>query len=437
MRRSPSTYFAWLAAATGIACCLVFGTAPAARANFGPHRPGTAPDTDTCAMCHRAHTSFSTVGWTDTLGNDHASALLVSSAPNSTDYCLVCHGNDAPGAATNVMSGIYEGGSSYVTSSTPGAPLNSGGFSVMPDPYSWNASGTVNVVPTTSGHDLDVGPLPLWGAGTTLASMPSLTCVNCHDPHPTSNYRMLRATIGTSTVGGYKGLDGDVPNAFVFSTETGYPIPSVDASNPAGGFLKGEAGNAQVDAYRPNYTGGTPLLSVIASDTGKSVSVWCSACHTGYRERSALTTVVVNYGIYEANPLTGAQVGALGRHFHPSDVTLANGYGPTRTLPATVQADPKWIPLEKAANSGSDYWKNYLGCLTCHRAHGSSAIMTGWAASHLETNTAGAWVPVQDTTPGITPDKQVAGGSPAVGSSALLRTNGRGVCERCHGGTSP
>ena len=272
---------------------LLLGIAPEARANFGPHSPGATPDTDACAMCHRAHTSFSNVGWTDSLGTEHTSALLVSSAPNVVDYCLVCHGNEAPGAATNVMSGVFEGGTSSETSSTPNAPLNAGGFDVMPDPYAWNNSGTVNIIPTTSGHDLNVGPLPMWGAGTTLASMPNLTCVNCHDPHPTSNYRMLRGLINTATVGGYTGADGDTPNAFVFSTETGYPAPSTDASNPAGGFLKGEAGSAQVAAYRPNYTGGTPILSIVASDTSKSLSVWCSSCHKEYRQRSALATVVV------------------------------------------------------------------------------------------------------------------------------------------------
>ncbi|MEI8083259.1 MAG: hypothetical protein WCI74_15585 [Actinomycetes bacterium] len=434
MRRTSGTYRAWLVAEVIMLLCLSLAAAPLAYANFGPHAPGAAPDSDSCAMCHRSHTSFSSAGWADLNGNEHISALIVGSASNVSDYCLVCHGDGAPGAATNVMSGLYEGGPSELTSSTTNAPLNAGGFASMPDPYVWEASATVVQVPTTSSHNLEVGPLPLWGAGAVLQTTPSLSCVSCHDPHPTSNYRMLRGQITTHTVGGYTGVGGDTPNAFVFSTETGYPIPGVDASNTPGGFLKGAAGQAQVDAYRPNYTGGTPLLSIIASDTAKSLSVWCSSCHTGYRQRSATTTVVVDYGLYEANPLTGIEVGPLGRHFHPSDITLERGYGPNRTLPATIQADQYWAPLEKAANNTSgEYWKNYIGCATCHRAHGSSRVMTGWAASHLETNSAGAWMPVQDTTPGVSPDKLVAGGSPYVGSSALLRTDNRGVCERCHG----
>jgi len=408
-------------------------TASPASANFGPHAPGGALDGGTCAMCHRTHTSFSSATWVDSASTQH-SALLVGSSTSVSEFCLVCHGDTSPGAATNVISGIFEGASSYVTSSTPFAPLNAGGFGEMPDPYAWEASAAIDVVPSTSRHDLDTGPLPLWGSGTTLATMDSLSCISCHDPHPTSNYRMLRANVGTQTVGGYSGVDGTDPNAFVFSTETGFPIPGVDASNVAGGFLKGQAGVDQVSAYRPDYTSGTPLLNVTSTSANKSISVWCAACHTGYRQTSALATVTSNFGIYEANPVTGEEVGALDRHFHPVDVTLENGYGPSRSLPATVGSDQHWIPLERAQGGSGPYYKNYLGCMTCHRAHGTSTQMNGWASSHLETNTLGYWTPVQDGVPGVTPDKQVAGGSPAVGSSALIRTNNRGICERCHGG---
>ena len=39
----------------------------AAFANFAIHG-NYVTDTDACAGCHRAHTSVSTIGWTDTLG---------------------------------------------------------------------------------------------------------------------------------------------------------------------------------------------------------------------------------------------------------------------------------------------------------------------------------------------------------------------------------
>ncbi len=87
------------------ALVLLFGGA--AYANFGPHG-GFATDTDSCAGCHRAHTSFSSVTWNDG-DNDH-SALLVSSATTILEFCYACHGDDAPGAATNVESGIFNPG---------------------------------------------------------------------------------------------------------------------------------------------------------------------------------------------------------------------------------------------------------------------------------------------------------------------------------------
>ena len=45
--------------------------------------------------------------------------------------------------------------------------------------------------------------------------------------------------------------------------------------------------------------------------------------------------------------------------------------------------------------------------------------------------------PVMDTTPGVEPDKEdgsvfLAAHAPIAGTSALLRADNRGVCERCH-----
>ncbi len=128
--------------ALALAMSLVF--VGAAYANFGPHG-GYVDDTDACAGCHRAHTSFAQVGWTDGFGVQHESALLVSSATTMKEFCYACHGNEAPGASTNVQAGIFDSGPSsanmgaigssndgvtvaYQTESTFGAPLNGGGF---------------------------------------------------------------------------------------------------------------------------------------------------------------------------------------------------------------------------------------------------------------------------------------------------------------------
>lgn len=443
-----------LVLALATALCFVF--AGAAYANMGPHG-GYVDDTDACAGCHRAHTSFSTVGWTDGVGVNHPSALLVGSASTMTEFCNACHGDLAPGAATNVVSGVFDSGptgdntialggtsqannltdgndvvdpTSYESSSTFNAPLNGGGFARMPDPYIWEGSAVVTAgtfAAATSAHNMEAGAQPLWGVNNALSNWPNLDCADCHDPHGTSNFRLLKAKVGinNNTVGGYL-ADGETPNAYVYSWETGYPTPGSDPANPGGGWLKHEAGQAQMQAYRPDYTGGTKILHTDASGA-KSMSVWCAGCHEQYNNRSS----AYNYGANEA----GGAIGSITRHRHPVDITLAAGYGPGRALVEQVVEDTStgqlWVPLEKDVAPDPEFYQNYIGCLTCHRAHGSSADMTGYAAAHLEQNGTGTWAPVRDGIPGVEPAKQdVVGG--ATGTSSLLRADNRGVCERCH-----
>ena len=307
-----------------LALALTMIFAASAFANFGPHG-GYANDTDACAGCHRAHTSFSTVGWTDQGGNVHSSALLVGNATTMTEFCDACHGDTAPGASTNVASGVFDSGPSaartvtagnpsgsngvtdggasvttaYQTDSTFNAPLNGGGFNRMPDPYQWETTTTIAYVASTSAHKMDVSG-PLWGAGNAVnqfGGTVGLTCTDCHDPHGSSNYRLLKAVPNPDgpTVGGYA-ADNETPNAFVFSNEQGYPVPNgkdaaggfADPNNVVGGWLKHEAGAAQMARYRPNYTDttGTPILHTDTAAAGqaaaKSMSVWCAACHTNY-----------------------------------------------------------------------------------------------------------------------------------------------------------
>jgi hypothetical protein len=461
--------------------------AGSAFANFGPHG-GYVNDTDACAGCHRAHTSFSTVGWTDGLGTQHASALLVGSASTMTEFCNACHGDAAPGASTNVASGVFDSGPSagndivtglnkpgailgdvnaswtatvgatspdqlvygaganqVITDSQFGAPLNGGGFDRMPDPYAWqsggNTVGAVNFVASSSVHNMDAAG-PLWGSGSAVTQL-TLTCTDCHDPHGSSNYRLLKAKPNPAgpVVGGY-GADNETPNAFVFSNETGYPVPQAvyDSGNPGGGvpvpgysdggWLKHADGAAQVANYRPNYTDttGTPILhtDMSTSLSTKSMSTWCSACHMNYNQITAGATTSYDYSPYMPLDASGAsalpQLGVKDYHRHATNQNMAAGIGATRALAE------QWVPLETPGSGLDSFANSYIGCLTCHRAHGSSAAMSGWSSAHLVANAAGTYMPAKDSIPGVDPDK----GTTANGTSALLRANNRGVCERCH-----
>ena len=439
--------------ALSFALVLLFGGA--AYANFGPHG-GYATDTDSCAGCHRAHTSFSTVTWVDTADNQH-SALLVSSASTILEFCYACHGDAAPGASTNVEAGVFDAGPTsgigspagsyaYASASDFGAPLNGGGF--RDAAYTVENSDTVIFGATTSMHDMDKGALtdPMWGAGVSAPAGTNNTCTTCHDVHGSSNYRLLKDTVNGNVVGGYVGPTGEVPNPLVVSAESNYPV---------GGWLKHDNGAVQMSTYLPNYTaaeykynGIAPALDPIGGASAfagqhRSISTWCAACHEAYDDKGAAvgSTEFYDYGLYEQAAMSGtvvdgetqtdgagAVIGNRARHRHLVNISLASGVGPTRALVQEVITS-KVLPLEDGPDPGAGDWttNDYMGCLTCHRAHGSASTMTGWAEARYITNASAVvtWMPEK------LPQPTVSGVNPNF-SSAILRTNNRGVCERCH-----
>jgi len=425
-----------------IAAVAILATAGTAFANFGPHG-GYALDTDACAGCHRAHTSFSTLQWTQDPGGGapttQHSALLISSAQTMEEFCYACHGAGAPGASTNVEQGVFDSGPSgsagtplggaimYQTASAFNGGLNGGAFSSV-----------------SSMHDMDKGSVtdPMWGAGNTAPAGTNLTCTGCHDVHGSTNYRLLKDQVNGHTVGGY---NGDTPQPYVSSFESGYP---------ANGWLKHDPGASQMATYFPNYTNEEYQWLAPATYSGtniRSMSTWCSACHESYNKTTGSYTGTTynvggtyDYNEYESNGsfsrgangqlnvVAGAEeIGPMVRHRHPVDktlvtVTTVNGWG-TDAVTSTV------LPLEKPSNAdvskrGIAEVTDYLGCLTCHRAHGSSAVMTGWARAQLVYNNPASFV----NTWSVEPTTVVPAGVNPNFSSSILRADNRGVCERCH-----
>jgi predicted CXXCH cytochrome family protein len=365
-----------------------------------------------------------------------------------TDFCYACHGDAAPGASTNVQMGIYDSGPSggtgsatnptgvtvfSATNSAYGAALNGGGFEQV------GAARTV-----MSAHDMPrgasgsptfnpkVGPSVMWGDGDTMPAG-SFRCTSCHDPHGSSNYRLLKDEVNSVQVGGYN-LAG-APTPWVISNEEGFPF---------GGFKKGADGALDVAAYVPNYTS-----AQYAQNKNKSMSAWCSACHTGYSTLDSNT----NYGVYESVRLGDNSLAAIGnkmRHRHPVDVALDIGtshVSSERALTVPLE-DDAGLPLEMgygimgvnggvtATHQSAKIWdeRGNVSCLTCHFAHGSSATATGWAVAEL-AGTLAAPAPKK-----LTPGTPAAAASQTVNplgvnpnfSQALLRYDNRGVCERCH-----
>ncbi len=410
-----------------------------ASANFAIHG-NYVDDTDACAGCHRAHTSVSTITWTN--GNDvERSALLVSSAALMSEFCYACHDATGQGADTNVQEGIYEGTDYGIQ----GGTLNGGGTEFMPV---YNASlGTTVSAPVTSEHEFRGSSWGAFGGGEFGAANPPATlpdgypsdggqagesvqikmdCATCHDVHGAANYRLLKAQVNGNNVGGYSstsfGPDGVTdpdPDGWVSSVEEGWPVGGFrlhkpyDGVNPPTGV-----------AYTPDYT--TPRYAKgrntddgrTAFETG--MSGWCAGCHQTYllpeqtfsKTVNGVTTDYVASGnVYDAGDGSGLKL----RHRHPVNVPLSNFSGAMDLvvdsgLPLAHDIDPSL-----AGDTGGNDSTDWIDCLSCHRAHGTAAQMEGFAADGS--------LPLTDGVP-----RNNFVGDP----SALLRMDNRGVCEACH-----
>lgn len=413
-----------LALVLAIAALAALALPTVAQANFAIHGNYVADD-DACAGCHRAHTSVSTITWDDAATNQH-SALLVSSATQMWQFCYACHDATSQGAETNVQQGVYEG----TTNGVQGDILNGGGFE------------SLDLSATTSTHMYKGAS---WGAfgggynggGQTGAngqiagadvgeSVPiKMECTTCHDPHGSSNYRILKSLVNGNYVGGYTPSANPTdpnPDGWVSSVETGWPI---------GGFRL----HLPYSNYQPNYTtamyakGYTQSATTVGSGTNgltatKGMSGWCSGCHSTYLRpveefsktvNSVTTTYQASASIYNAGEGGGLSL----RHRHPINVELDSYNAADKSsmvitdlvLPVAHSLDESGTP----SNEKTDW----VECLTCHRAHGTSVVMTGFA-------TAAGMASVVDT------DGVGRNGYAGNEVTALLRQDNRGVCQACH-----
>ena len=390
-----------------------------ALANFAIHG-NYVQDTDACAGCHRAHTSVSSITWADAGSNNH-SALLVSSATRMDEFCYACHDSQGQSADTNVSDGLYYG----TLYGTQGAVLNGGGFESFDN------------VPTTSTHVKNGAAWGAYGGGyagqgkTGATGIPSalnevgesnkiaMDCATCHDPHGSANYRILKATVNGNYVGGYQPSGNPqypTPDGFVSSVETGWP---------ATGFQLHTA----YPNYVPNYT--TPMyakgynMSAGTTNASKGMSGWCSGCHSTYIGDSTqqfTNAAGVTYQSLASTYNAGDKAGGVGvgyelRHKHPINVALSTYNGPDKAsmivtdlvLPLANDLGEPHVAAGAPAKSDSDW----VECLTCHRAHGTVAQMTGFATNPTT---------VDDPLPTFV----------SATPSALLRMDNRGVCEACH-----
>lgn len=400
-----------------VAIVAIMAAPGVALANVGPHGYYVA-DTDACAGCHRAHTAPSSITWIASDDSVH-SALLLQSSPTVSALCLSCHDSNGQGADTDVLSGRYLG----TTYGTLNATMTSGPFGRsetiegVPGDYdfagnmvtskhlysgvSWGAYGggasgsptatLASSVPTTENFGAGMGP------GIVM------DCNTCHDPHGSSNYRILKDRVNGVTVGGYDASDSPTP--YVISSEEGFPI---------GGFALHTDYLAQ--GYKPNYTKAQYAKAPGVNDT-KGMVGWCVSCHTQYATKVGTTAgAAVGYN-------AGDGFNEVVRHRHPVNVPLTNFLGPRALalgglpLAHNVDTGVGTAVNERIVANKTNTTDDWIECLTCHNAHGSTAVMSGYA------NVADSMDPVVDSG---------SGGVDPSPNSALLKMNNRGVCESCH-----
>lgn len=292
---------------TTVVIILSLGTAGLAFANGGPHGDYSAT-TDACAGCHRAHTAA-------------GPNLLI--AASTYDLCITCHGSAGSGANTNVDDGFYlstrdDSGPDYDhgAANTPdNAPLLGGGFV--------NYGG----VAVTSIHDAAETTDAAWGNGvarglTGALADGNLSCASCHDPHGSSNYRIILETVNGTAIA----------------------VAQVDE------------GDANKDYDTEQW-----------DDTG--LNDFCGACHGAYHVTRA------GSGTDNTDDLAGNldYGGDISTFAHRMGMSYSYG---ANVNPQTVGMGGFFLPLADDTAGPAD---DLVVCTTCHLPHGTAAQMTGFA----------------------------------------------------------
>jgi len=293
-----------------------------------------------CNGCHTMHNSENnaTIITGGTPGQGVSAYLLKTAKP--TDTCLLCHARAGSQNGYGVFgTGVLtpkpqRGGGDYVFLLEDNLNEGHGGAT---NPILGYQAGH-NIVSDTKGILAD--PVNTTAPGGTYPAA-SMACSSCHDPHGTDAFRLL---YGANRL--VRGNDG-VVYTFTF-----------DAPEAEGMALSG-AGESQ-----SNHTA---YLS--------GMSAWCGNCHGDFHASdanlihpsgAALGLIAANYNAYDGTTDCVNNPGTAG--------------GPCGTGTQTTAYLPE-VPFEDAGMSitsteGPSATSRVM-CLTCHRAHATSAPNAG------------------------------------------------------------
>ncbi|MCB9357742.1 MAG: hypothetical protein H6508_00205 [Calditrichaeota bacterium] len=272
----------------------------------------------TCSVCHVIHTLADGNPVVPTADNNY---LLRENTPS--DLCLSCHAtsNGAVWSNNPLVPAPQRGAGNFIFEQA--ANLND-----APDgaqhPLS-GGHGVHNCVAPSQNSDVD--PVHDVAPGGSYPSK-YLGCTSCHDPHGNTNFRMLWGV-------------GHIP---------------------AGDFTF---------MYSAPYADGTPLDSAAESRTLHTAyhsgwTNWCRNCH----------------GLYHADGSQGFEHpvdGPLTGHTRVSYELYDGSGNPTGGIPQ--QSYLPEVPFESRTvtinSTNGPEMQSRIACITCHRAHGSSAVDLG------------------------------------------------------------
>ncbi|MFN8526068.1 MAG: cytochrome c3 family protein [Chloroflexota bacterium] len=383
-------------------------TADIALADGGPHgdydkmMDGTVGATDKCAACHRPHQGLS-------------QGFLLKKA-TQYELCASCH--DGTVSRLDVLDGVKL--AAAVAPRVPGqtvagATLNGGGFE-------W-----VNGAEVTSKHNVrrslaETGESQPWGyladTGTKAGTLSQpLTCTSCHNPHGSANYRILREGINSRVVsvlafygGAFTKQEGGR------GLEAGTPANKYTAEYYASEGLESSGG------YQPQLS----IARFAGDETANGSALLCGACHSSYPSSSAKSIpggTLNPWGITRYRHRTEMQYDEWNSPKWNGKVPCHPENGPFNPGTQNCAPGPGQLPALRLA-SNTLQANDMVTCLTCHRAHGTATVMSGFALS-----TAFGGSSPDPLSPAQQADPQITGG---VSKSMLLFADNRAMCEACH-----
>jgi hypothetical protein len=301
---------------TAALCFVLAGSA------WGFHDAGVAH----CNGCHTMHNSQdgALVDPDSPSGNDY---LLNDATPS--DVCLGCHATGLGAVfATDVMTPAPEKGSGnfiFLLEDNLN-DAHAGG-----DTANWiggDAAGHNVVAP---GHGL-YADMTLTAAPGGTFSRDNLGCSSCHDPHGNQNFRLLYGA-------------GDV-QAGIYSFTNAAP-----EAEGLSIFFGGES-NSSHTAYHDG------------------MSDWCANCHGDFHNTS-YPTVLKHPSGAAIGPVIAAAYNAYNGTSNQGGGTQATAY-----LAQVPFEDPDDVTYTTSSTMGPTSSSKVM-CLTCHRAHASSAPDAG------------------------------------------------------------